>query len=358
MGAANQPTRIQMNRLTKSFALTLASLGIMAGNASALITVDAVNVGNLGNANDATGFGAVGYSYAIGTTEVTLSQYAAFLNSVAKTDTYGLYNANIGADPNVRGISRSGSSGSFTYTVIGTGTRPVSYVSWFDAARFANWMQNGQPVGLQAAGTTETGAYTLNGALTGNTFTRNPGATYALPSESEWYKAAYYQPAAEGGDADNYWLYPTKNNSVPHSLNGSASDPNSANFLFDDGIANGFNGGYAVTQSPTYSASQNYLTAVGAFSLAGSFYGTFDQGGNVREWTEAASGPNNRVVRGGAWNGGDANLSALNRNALLPLSEVESIGFRITVIPEPGAGGIMALGMAMWVWTWKRKRTL
>ncbi len=135
--------------------LTLVSWGIMAGNASALITIDTVPVGNAGNANDPlTGFGAVSYDYSIGKYEVTLNQYSAFLNAVGATDTYGLYNPSMGTDLNIMGISRSGASGSYTYSVIGSGNRPVTYVSWFDSARFVNWLQNGQPTGLQAAGTT------------------------------------------------------------------------------------------------------------------------------------------------------------------------------------------------------------
>jgi sulfatase modifying factor 1 len=191
------------------FAVALAPL-----SAHAVITIDTVTVGNAGNANDSTGFGGVDYTYNIGTYEVSLLQYAGFLNAVAATDTYSLYNTNLGTDLNVAGISQSGSSGSYSYSVIGDGNRPVTWVSWFDAARFTNWLGNGQPTGAQGAGTTETGAYTLNGATTGIGFTRNAGATWGIPSENEWYKAAYYDPSLNGGTG-GYWLYPTRSNSVP-----------------------------------------------------------------------------------------------------------------------------------------------
>ena len=36
--------------------------------------------------------GSVGYNYNIGKYEVTAGQYTEFLNAVARTDTYGLYN--------------------------------------------------------------------------------------------------------------------------------------------------------------------------------------------------------------------------------------------------------------------------
>jgi len=231
------------------------------------ITIDTVYVGGLGNANDpTTGFGAVNYGYSVGRYEVTLNQYTAFLNAVGAADPYGLYNTAMGSNPNIMGIARSGLSGGYTYSVIGSGDRPVTYVSWYDSVRFVNWLHNGQPAGAQAAGTTETGAYTLNGAMSGVVF-RNADATFALPTENEWYKAAYHQPALQGGDSDDYWLYPTANNTHPNSLNGSLDDPNCANVFLLSAH------GYAVTQSAVYSPNEQYLTDVGAFRLADSYYG-------------------------------------------------------------------------------------
>jgi formylglycine-generating enzyme required for sulfatase activity len=325
----------------------LASLGIGATNAPAFITIDTVHVGNAGNAADpATGFGAVGYGYQIGTYEVTISQYCAFLNQVAATDTYGLYNPQMGLDANIMGIARVGSPGSYTYSVIGNGMRPVTYVSWFDGARYANWLHNGQPAGMQSAATTEDGAYTLSGAISGVGVVRNVGATFVLPDENEWYKAAYHQPATAGGDSDGYWAYPTASNAIPNSRNGGSSDPNSANFFRDDNLDNGFNGGYAVTNSAEYSASQNYLTEVGAFTLARAYYGTFDQGGGVWEWIETAIG-DTRGIRGGMWDDSAENMLSSDRSdADSPADEDRAIGFRIAVVPEPGLAALMALGIA------------
>jgi formylglycine-generating enzyme required for sulfatase activity len=349
-----------MNRFNKTLASALVAWGIMANNASALITIDTVPVGNAGNANDSTGFGAVGYDYRIGTYEVTLNQYCGFLNAVGATDPYGLYNPQMGSDPHIMGIARSGASGSYTYSVIRSGARPVTYVSWFDSARFVNWLHNGQPTGAQGAGTTETGAYTLNGAMSGVDFTRNANATYGLPSENEWYKAAYYQPAAQGGDADNYWLYPTRSNVNPNSRNGSASDPNSANYRYDDHIANGYNGGFAVNNS-TVLPTGDVLTDVGAFSLAAGSYGTFDQGGNVWEWNDGYSGSTSswsRGLRGSSWYDSQNLMSApYDGNGPETLySEGDNVGFRVVVVPEPNVVGLLALGMALLAW--KRKRSL
>ena len=137
--------------------------------AAAGVNVSTVTVGTLGNPTDPlTGnqYGSVSYAYNIGKYEVTIGQYAAFLNAVAASDTYGLYNASMGTDLNIAGITQNGSTGNYSYSVVGSPNRPITYVSWGDAARFANWINNKQPVGLEGIGTTETGAYTLNGAVT------------------------------------------------------------------------------------------------------------------------------------------------------------------------------------------------
>ncbi len=138
-------------------------------------------------------------------------------------------------------ILQNGTSGSYTYSVspdrgvpgdagyANYANFPVNYVSWGDAARFCNWLQNGQPTGPEGPGTTETGAYTLNGATSSSdlmTVTRNAGATYFIPSENEWYKAAYYKG---GGTNAGYWLYPTRSNTAPSNLL-SSTGTNNANF--------------------------------------------------------------------------------------------------------------------------------
>ena len=348
-----------MNR-TVVLTLLMGVISLVAPLAASAVTIPTVPVGNLGNANDpATGslYGGVGYAYNIGTTEVTVGQYTAFLNSVAATDTYALYNTSMATDLNIAGITRSGASGSYSYSVIGSANHPVTYVSWGDAARFSNWLNNGQPTGAQGPGTTETGAYTLNGATSNaalNAVSRNSGATWFIPSESEWYKAAYYQPAAQGGDADNYWLYPTGTNSTPYSDqppgSGAPTPSNTGNFYANDSLANGYNDGYAVTGSTSYSASQNYLTDAGAYSSSSSYYGTSDQGGDVWEWNEALFSGSFRGLRGGSWSGSSDFLQSSFRDDVSPSIESGDIGFRVASVPEPSTAvlAILACGL-MWV---------
>jgi formylglycine-generating enzyme required for sulfatase activity len=274
---------------------------------------------------------------------VTVAQYTSFLNAVADTDLYGLYNANMETDLRIAGIARSGSDGSYTYSVIGSPNHPVTYVSWGDAARFSNWLDNGQPTGAQGPGTTESGAYALNGLTTTDGLrmvTRNGGAQWFLPSENEWYKAAFHQPAAQGGDVDNYWNYAMRTNSVPYSDQSPGNTPDNtrvANFFRYDGLANGYDDGFAVTGESTPSIdTQNYLTDVGAYSSSPSYYGTFDQGGNVFGWNDTLIYANSFGNRGGAWSSPSDYIDANFRSWNNPPTESRHIGFRVaSIVPEP-----------------------
>ncbi len=326
--------------------------------AAGAVTMDMVTISDTNNPANSTGYGSVGYTYQIGKYEVFNSQYAEFLNSVAATDTYGLYNINMDSDAR-GGIIQNGSAGSFTYSVKpGYESMPVVHVSFYDAVRFANWLQNGQPTGAQGAGTTETGSYTLftDGTATTNVSARTSGG-WLIPTEDEWYKAAYYDPGPTG-PSDDWWLYPTQSDSVPNSRQPNGTDANSANFYRDvTPSGDGVNDGYAKTLSTTLDFATNYLTDVGAYSLADSYYGTFDQGGNVEEWNETIiSG--GRGLRGGNWGGNENYLRSeggSSRGFTPAWNEGYSIGFRVAAIPEPSAvAGVLIAAVGLCAW--KRKR--
>ncbi|NDC63026.1 MAG: PEP-CTERM sorting domain-containing protein [Planctomycetia bacterium] len=320
-------------RLITASCLALAAFGTSLTPAQA-VTIDWVTVGDAGNAaytaSPGYQYGRVDYEYRIGKYEVTIGQYAQFLNAAAKSDPYGLWDSEMQSDRWVAGISRSGSSGAYTYSVMTnggySGNRPISYISWFDAARFANWMQNGQ-----GSASTETGAYTLNGAMDGIVPGKNPGASIYIPTENEWFKAAYYKG---GGTNAGYWKYATQSNSAPGNTIGGGV--NQANYYA--GVY-----GYAVTQSSPASSSQNnYLTDVGAFTNSPSAYGTFDQSGNVWEWNDytGVEDSSNRGIRGGDWFENDYRVSSAERGSM-PASwdDIGYLGFRLASLPQLSVSG-------------------
>jgi formylglycine-generating enzyme required for sulfatase activity len=159
----------------------------------------------------------------------------------------------------------------------------------------ANWMMNGQ-----GSGSTETGAYTLNGAISGIVLA-NAGAQVYIPTEDEWYKAAYYN-----GGTSTYSLYPNGQNEI------TTAD---ANYDFNVGSA----------------------TDVGSYTGDASFYGTFDQGGNVWEWNDAVISGSSRGLRGGSWDYNVGAFASYSRVAINPSLELNTIGFRLASVPEPSS---------------------
>jgi sulfatase modifying factor 1 len=355
-----------------AFATALLTPGtVYAGS----IVIETVAVGNPGNANDATGYGGVNYEYRIGKYEVTLSQYSSFLNSVASgEDTYGLYNNQLGANITVSGINRTESGGASSYSPIGpqganpsgqsAGNRPVTYATWFAAARFANWMSNGQPSGPQASATTEDGAYTLNGITSGgapkrNAINPNTGEAplYWIPTENEWYKAAYYSPALNSGSG-GYYLYATQSDAAPGNLIGSGfNQANGYIFLGNNQYS------YSTRATPWTQGGaaplydQNYLTDVGAFTSSGSYYGTSDQNGNVWEWNDLGGQASTlKGFRGGNWDYNNAPMRSTARYETFASGEDfwssngQYMGFRVAAavaVPEPSTLVMAMCGLAL-----------
>jgi formylglycine-generating enzyme required for sulfatase activity len=315
----------------------VATLGFavaaLASVSASAVNIEWVSVGAPGNAADpshtacgpsrTSPCGAVPYSYQISKYEVTYTQYAEFLNAVAKTDANALYEPLMETLPTFGGIARSGSPGSYSYAVrAGFESKPAAFVSFWDAARFSNWLQNGQPsTGTQTSLTTEDGAYTLTQeSMFSNSVTRNPGATFFVPSESEWYKAAYYDPVG-----NQYFDYPTRTN-VQTACSAPAADSGSSANCYPNAFPPGS------------------LTDVGAYRLSVGPNGTFDQGGNVFEWTEQIRPFATRALRGGAW---AYSPSFLGANASYDggvTADTEYLGFRVASIPEPSTGLLVSTG--------------
>ena len=343
-----------MRRHTRSTASVVALSLLLSGSAAQAVTIDWVTVGNPGNTadtlvmiNDGTsGYGSVGYAYRISKHEVTNTQYAEFLNAVASTgqlDPNALYDTNMGSDPR-GGITRTISGPNFTYAAkADMGNKPVNYITWYDAVRFANWLHNNQPTGPQVAGTTEGGAYTLTG-LTSISGGRALSATVFLPSENEWYKAGYHEP---GADTNDYWLYPTRSNASPTvaaaNATGDISNP-SPTYPSPNGVANYLSGA-------DWNSQDGNVTTVGtAGAGSASFYGTFDQGGHLWEWNEAIIGGSDRAIRGGSWNNDSSIVAASFRLNVNPGVGDNTFGFRVAstaaeAVPEPSTFVMAGLGL-------------
>ena len=293
----------------------------LSATAARAVTIEMVTVGDPGNPNDTinTGttpnYGAVAESFQIMKYEWTNSQYVEFLNAVDPdgTNPNSIYNSNMGSDTR-GGISfTSGSAAGTKYASrTNMGDKPVNFVSWFDAARVANWLQNGQ-----GSSSTETGAYTLVGGQTSGTApARNSGATFYIPTEDQWYKAAYYK----GGSTNaGYWDYATQSDTAPTAVTANSTG---------NGLA-GSAGNFAnYNFAADWNSQDGNVTTVGTNGGA-SAYGAFDMSGNVREWNDlTGAAGSSRGLRGGSWvNPAAFNLSSSSRPTRIPSDESDNFGF-------------------------------
>ncbi len=236
-----------------------------------------------GNRADETGLGAVDYEFQIMKYEVTVREYVEFLNRVAASDPHQLWVPAMGehviTDLGQGGIRkdvpqcivRAGMPDAWNYRPVPEREKcPIFFVSFFSALRYANWLHNGRD-----GGDTESGAYDLTQA---GSVQRSAAARVWLPSEDEWYKAAYYQAPELGGPTSGYWRFPMCTNDPPKNAEPGSELPLAACF------SRGFSG----------------IAPVGSYPNAPSPSGAFDMGGNVWEWTDTTVFGSKRVLRGGS----------------------------------------------------------
>ena len=274
-------------------------------------TIDFVNIGNAGNAADTTGYGAVPYEYRASTYEITQ-------NAITKATASGMANVTAGA---------------------WTGNQPAADIDWYEAAAFVNFLNtsSGKTVAYDLTfsnGSWSMALWSSEQAWTagGTNLYRNKDAFYFLPSENEWYKAAYYNAAGA-----NYFLYPTASNTAPTA------------------VASGTNADTAVYQFVSFSPA--VVNAAGGLSS----YGTMGQGGNIWEMNETAfDGSNNspsesRALRGGSYPNDATRLASSYHQATEPLDSVASIGFRVASVPEPSTYALLLMTGAGWL-LWKRRK--
>jgi formylglycine-generating enzyme len=271
------------------FICVMAAVNFTSADTIKGINIDFVTIGNAGNAGDLAnpyGCGAVSYNYRIGKYEVTNAQWNDFT---------GAAGAPTGND--------DGYSYSSTYT---DAQQPTNNVSWYEAAQFCNYLTSGDK---------SKGAYQFSGD------NANPGSflgidriaaissygiTYVIPTEDEWYKAAYFK-----SDASGYSLYANGTNIAP-----STSD----------------------TCYNIYSSPWNVGTGTQEQN------GTYDMMGNVWEWNETPINSSRRGFLGGGYDGSDLLLRSSDRNKGYPDSEFYAVGFRVAEIPEPATILLLTLG--------------
>ncbi len=295
--------------------------------------------------------GSVKSNFLISKYEITAFQYCAFLNAVAvHEDPHHLYKKEMSEDPKVACITRTtltkeDGTCSFYYEPFeGRDSLPITYISLSDSKRFCNWLEHDTPTSQEdpklLAQCTEEGAYDFyEDPLSKREETIFiPKAHYYIPSQDQWFKAAYYKG---GGKKEGYWTYPTMHDAAPN--NGQGDVTNQANYRT---LATGWTPRHT---NPT-------ITPVDCFEKTCSAYGVCDMGGNVAEWTsslegEGAQGAREQyeatvevctksIVRGGSWN---SQYSIYANNELMatstpqsydPLSTSPMIGFRVAACPQ------------------------
>ena len=296
------------------------------GTGANTFTMDFTTIGSPGNADDTTGdpnpAGAVGYTYQMGTYEVS-------------EDMITKYNANFGT-ANSLAITKSARGAD----------KPATDVSWNEAARFVNWLNTSQ--GYQAAYNFTTTGVNDNIALwssgdawqqDGENLFRNKDAHFWLPSMDEWYKAAFYDPVT-----DTYREYATANGLVPTAV-ASGTGANTAVF----------GGQYEVAD----------ITLAGGLSA----FGVMSLSGNVWEWDETSydlsnsSASSSRGLRGGYWHSFSFDVSSSVRYDYNPVYEGDyGLGFRVAshssaAVPEPASCMVWSvLGLAGWWYRGRRRK--
>ena len=336
--------------LTKSKLSILSSAGLLAlsSSANAALFIDWAIVGDAGNAADTTGkpnpVGAVAEEFRIMKYEFTNGLYTQFLNAVDPdgTNPNKIYNGLMGSSER-GGISyTAGAAVGAKYAVKSNmSTKPVNHVSWWDAARVANWIQGGalnfNVTDASASAPQNQGAYTVGAFDTGSAVAVNSGATIFLPSQDQWYKAAYYKA---GGTDAGYWDYATQSDTRPSAVTA-------------DSLGNGSAGGTGnfvnAQNTADWNGQDGNVTSVGTNGGA-SAYGAFDMNGNVWEWNDLdGEAGGQRELRGGHYREplDYTSSSHIWGNFSIDPSAAEDpyVGFRLAsvAVPEPASSLLVLL---------------
>jgi hypothetical protein len=306
--------------------------------------------------------GNVPYTYNVGETEITVAQWTTFLNTV---DPMGLNRNRLWTAPNgskvwplygsINRTAKALPGRHYSVASAAWAQKPFNFADFTRAARFINSLQNGETLSTKTSTVTtvsgatlktttytvrlskqtETGMYTMSDRAA----TRNLTSGFAVTSQDEWMKAAYFDP--KGGGQLSYWDYPTGPGTFvncPASPVASANSPTlcpstpPAQTILDPTTGNVTNAAtqplatYKATSTPPYWCAAQFTTAqcatspfkklnstyIGNVSTVGqaltrSPWGTLDQGGNVVEITDTIAPPpplKNAKIVWRRWHGG------------------------------------------------------
>ena len=284
--------------------------------------------------------GRVGYKYKIAEKELTVAQWVTFLNKVDPRgrNKHRLWDAAQSSRvwPKYGSVNRNkrAPKGQRYYVASPEwADKPYNVADFTRAARLANSLNNGQLLKkksgrvttvagkrlrvtnykVRLSSETETGMYQMSKRQA----TRNSAKGFAVSSQDEWIKAAYFDP--KGGGKHSYWDYPTNpgkyvNCPVDQSGCVEGEQPEATQLDADGNVTNGgtqplasFEAvpGVAPDWCPSqFSAAQcadspfpplsdiytGNMSTVGQ-ALTRSPWGTLDQGGNVVEITDTIAPP-------------------------------------------------------------------
>lgn len=288
--------------VTILFSIASAASADTFGVAENQFVIDFVAIS--GSSNPSSGSGIVAYDYRIAKCEVTNDQWSRFKTSLGVPITGYPLDA-------------------YDRDALWTGINmPANRISWYEAAQFINWLNTstGHQAAYKFTGTQGTANYTLAvwsaaEAAGGTNLYRHKDAFYYLPTEDEWFKAAYWN-----GTTLQTWA--TTDNSQP--------------------IA-GADSNYGQVQP----VSGPWDVGSGAQELNG----TFDMMGNIGEWMETPEDGDyqtdtSRLLRGGSFGSSSYALQSYGLYGFAyPDNQSNTYGFRVAAnTPEPGALVLFSLG--------------
>ncbi|MBX3729991.1 MAG: formylglycine-generating enzyme family protein [Candidatus Sumerlaeia bacterium] len=202
---------------------------------------------------------------------------------------------------------------------------PMVRVTWFGAATFCNFLaeMEGKPL-----------AYNLSTWELVDADSVTPGlqyvASYRLPTESEWERAAAW-------DGTKHWIYSfvsdtlTGNARASYNFNNPmnlATEPRTSPVGWFNGVNVSPNGSVPTVDSPS---------PVGAYDMSGNvwewchdWYGSYTA--SAKTDPTGAAPDSVRVFRGGSWFNGASFGRSARRNGFTPSVRVHNLGFRVLAV--------------------------